>query len=457
MDVKLNEFRKTGTTLAFCAVAFMGLAQEVVVIDKDQQTASLFNYDDPFSLVSLVKFNWIEEITPMDSNAIQHLKELNWLDSVYYFDGKAVTTPLIDEDPDSPNFGEPLTFEDPETGMITFIYPETPRYYYDVDDITRILLYKGQVLNPITGEKYFGIKEIGFAKKYLNDKKYTVTMKIPFAYLMRMDAFKTIVKLPEEVKKELSDRTNERSLFNQVMEDRLSRREKGLTHERDTARRDVIKMDYYDPCFRIMSHGFSRFRLPKNSWGAESKGYQPSGIAIKHCFQVPFTSFDEKIMKEYFNVTDTTIVDATPLINEDPTSPDFGEPLTKKDENGNLTYVYPEESFTFYVDFEPKNAFVLIDFNYMDAKNKRNFGQLPEQLLFTGATENEEHMVFNVYFFEENIKALNKRVELSKFNEFISSLPTYDKLNWRKLIVSQSNKTEGLLEVGSKTWNKQFN
>lgn len=457
MDVKLNEFKKTVTTLAFCAVAFMDLAQDVVVIDKDEQTTSLFNYDDPFSLVSLVKFNWIEEIKPMDSNAIQHLKELNWLDSVYYFDGKTVTTPLIDEDPDSPNFGEPLTFEDPETGMITFIYPETPRYYYDVDDITRILLYKGQVLNPITGEKYFGIKEIGFAKKYLNDKKYTVTMKIPFAYLMRMDAFKTIVKLPEEVKKELSDRTNERSLFNQVMEDRLSRREKGLTHERDTARRNVIAVDYFDPSFKIMSYGFSRFRLPLNEWGEKAQGYNTHSIAFKHSFETPFTSFDEKIMDKHFNVIDTTIQGLSPLIDDDPNSPNFGEPITEEYEDGTLHYVYPEESFPFYVDFEPRNTYVLLDFTYMDTKHKRNFGLLPEQILFTGAYEDKEHLIFNVYFFEENMVPLNNRVELNKFNQFCADLPTYDKLPWRMQIINSFDNAKDLQEVGSKSWNIQFN
>lgn len=457
MDIKLIGMKR----LLLAATAFMfaatNWAQEVIVIDKDEQNKDIFNYDDPYSLVSLVKFNWIEEMTPMDSSSVAHLKNKGLLDSVYSFEEVYSPSPLLDEDPDSPNFGEPLTHEDPETGVISFVYPPVPISYYDVDDITRILLFKGQVQNPVTGEQYSGIKEIGFAKKYEKDKKYTITMKIPFSYLMRMDAFKVLVKLPEDVKQELSDRENESSLFNQIKDDRHSRRLKGLTHERDTARKNVIKMDYFDPCFQIMSHGFSRFRLPKNNWGGKSKGYQPNGIAIKHSFQVPFTSFDEKILANNFDVIDTVIIDTTPLIDEDPNSPNFGEPLTKKDEDGNLTFVYPEESFTYYVDFEPKNAYVLIDFNYMDTENKRNFGQLPEQLLFTGATENKEHLVFNVYFFEENNKAMNKRVELSKFNEFVTSLPAYDTLNWRKLIVSQSNNTEGLIEVDSKTWSKQFN
>lgn len=457
MDIKLMDMKRRLLAAIACLFAVTNWAQEVIVIDKNEQNKDIFNYNDPYSLVSLVKFNWIEEITPMDSNSVTHLKEIGMLESVYSFEEVYSPSPLLDEDPDSPNFGEPLTYLDPETGYITFVYPPPPISYYDVDGITRILIFKGEVQNPVTRERYEGIKEIGFAKKYGIDEKYTITMKIPFSYLMRMDGFKALVNLPEEVKDELADLTNERSLFNQIKKDRFAKRRHKVVFEPDTATKDVIKMEYFDPSFQIMSHGFSRFRLPTNSWGEKSKGYNPQGKATKHCFQLPFTSFNEKILADNFEVIDTTVYGRSPLLDEDPSSPNFGEPLTEEDENGNLTFVYPKESYTYYVDFEPKSAYVLLDFNYVDTQNKRNFGILPEQLLLTGAYEDKEHLIFNVYFFEENNRILDKRVELNKFDEFCASLPTYDTLNWRKLIVSQSNSTEGLIEVGSKIWNRQFN
>lgn len=456
MDIKLTTMKKLLIT-AFCGFSLLGFTQETIVIDKDNSNQSLFDYNDPFSLVSLVKFNWIEEISGMDQTTIEYLTKKNLIDSVYFFDGEQITSPLITDDPNSPNFGEPVTKVDPQTGIESFVYPAPERTYYDVDDISRILIIKDTVRNFITGEKYFGIKEVGFAKKYESDKKYTVTMRIPFEYLMRMDAFKALVKLPEQVKKELSDKSNERSLFNQVKKDRFERRSRRVMYDLDTAAKNPINMNYVVPAYRIMSHGFTQFRRSRNLAGMESEMYRTNSIAFKHAFDVPFTSFDPKILYDHFEVLDTVFYGRSPLIDEDPNSPTFGEPMTKENENGQLSFVYPKEEYTYHVEFEPASAYVLMDFCYMDERTNRNFGMLPENLIFTGNAGDKEHLIFTVYMYDENLSKWAKRIDMEAYNDFVKSMPTYGQLEWRRILLDQSSGNNTIMKQGSKEWQKQFN
>ncbi|MFZ9028483.1 MAG: hypothetical protein ACO2Z9_05665 [Crocinitomicaceae bacterium] len=444
-------------TSIFCGFCLSGLSQETIIIDRDNSNRPIFDYDDPFSLVSLLKFNWIEEINGMDSPTIEYLTKKKLIDSVYFFDGEQITTPLIEEDPKSPGFGEPVTVVDSETGMETFVYPAPERTYYDVDDISRILIIKDTVRNFITGEKYYGIKEVGFAKKYESDKKYTVTMRIPFEYLMRMDAFKALVKLPEEVKKELSDKSNERSLFNQVKKDRYERRSRRIMYQRDTAAKNPIDLNYSLPDYRIMQNGFTRFRRSKNLAGIQSEMYRTNSLAFKHSFDVPFTSSDPKILYSHFEVLDTVFYGRSPLIDEDPNSPTFGEPLTKENENGQLSFVYPKEEYTYHVEFEPESAYLLMDFYYIDGKRSRNFGIVPEHLIFTGDAGDKEHLIFTVYMYDENLDKWGKRIDMEAYNDFVKSIPTYDQLEWRRILLNQASNNNALMRQGSKEWQKQFN
>ena len=65
--------------------------------------------------------------------------------------GEPGTDPLIDEDPESPNFGEPLIVTDPETGMQSFVYdPPSPA-------IGNSGIYKSKKKNWFLQPEYFAV------------------------------------------------------------------------------------------------------------------------------------------------------------------------------------------------------------------------------------------------------------------------------------------------------------
>ena len=210
--------------LAFIIFQIVTFAQEnrkITIIDKTEANKAIFDYNDPFSLVSLIKFN--DLINPhgiLDFKTEFDFSSLPYLEVYNPF--SAPLKSMID-------FEDSLYID--ADGEVFYVYPAPDRIYYDVEGITRIVLIQDSVRHEITGENYFGLSEIAFAKKYGTSPKYDIVLKFDFQDFIKMDAFKVLQKVPNKYLEKLIDLEDSKSALSILKKNCLEAYEKDLKNK----------------------------------------------------------------------------------------------------------------------------------------------------------------------------------------------------------------------------------
>ncbi len=180
----------------------------VSIIDKTEETKNIFDYSNPFSLVSLLSKNHLYGINTLDSI---FFKQKRRIDTTLIFSTKEFMrvdssgVPIFQTDSIS---GKELVFLNPNTGLSEPKLVSPWIYYFDFQSLSRLVIYEDTVEHKQTGEKRLEIVKIGFAKKYLNENKYDVVFTLPYAFIRYIDAFKVLKKLEDSEVKNIIHDTN---------------------------------------------------------------------------------------------------------------------------------------------------------------------------------------------------------------------------------------------------------
>ena len=186
----------------------------ISIIDKSDKTKGLFDYSDPFSLMSIISTNKLHDIKPLPFYAEERILKENpsvqfqHTTPIQQYDAQG--QPLLQVDLD----GEPLIRMNPQTGVDEMV-PAPPIYHnYDLTEITKIIVFEDTLIDPITNKSYFGIDKIGFAKKYPGSSKFDVVCVLPFELVSKLDGFNIFFKLTQEETKSIL--LNKNSFYQQI-------------------------------------------------------------------------------------------------------------------------------------------------------------------------------------------------------------------------------------------------
>jgi hypothetical protein len=179
--------------------------QRISIIDKNDKNAALFDENNPYSLVNIVKQVPFSRFEPTSWSIMNRSymtdkdreKATVSVDSTIVgligVDGEDSLIPVLDET------GKPIIDESGNYLWQRLYESVYAIEYVDLSNISRLVLYEDWMQHAVTGESYYGIKTLGFAKKYPNEQKYDVVLKVPFEELCKMNGVQFLEKMDRKL------------------------------------------------------------------------------------------------------------------------------------------------------------------------------------------------------------------------------------------------------------------
>lgn len=131
----------------------------VFVIDKDSINTSLFDENDPFSLISQIHSSYFPEPIGISKSTTERLtRDGNQSLEFYYLDDHDI--PMADS-----QGHDSLTVD--RDGIMWVVYFPRQIRYYDQSDITRLVFYENTHIDLISQQKVTTISHVGLAKDIL--------------------------------------------------------------------------------------------------------------------------------------------------------------------------------------------------------------------------------------------------------------------------------------------------
>lgn len=141
---------------------------QILVIDKAQNTTAIFDESNPFSLVRLIRQNYIKNVSPMSVLTAERLQA----------QGANLPIALLGPLPETPLTNQYFRDSIGEDGQL--VYPPRAEYYFEVNDIDRIILFLKDNENQKNGLTINSISHVAFCKKFGDNDKYDVVLSFPF-------------------------------------------------------------------------------------------------------------------------------------------------------------------------------------------------------------------------------------------------------------------------------------
>lgn len=313
-------------------------SQELIVIDKNAETDLLFDASNPHSLIGLINAKnkyFIRKATDgiQESDITRlGLKE----EELEQIIGMPGTIPIVDEDPNSPNFGENLIYTHPVFGYQSFLYDPPDTIYFTTQYVNRIL---------VEIDTSFFKKPVSTIVLAIHKNDATIpVLTIKGLDLFSLNGFSFVRDFSPEETKSLSS-MDSNSYFGRAK--KLSQLEFGLSGLDFFPENDSFIQFNYNT--RLFSYA------PNLNWDYRFYGWED----IQEGFEDTIHQFFNSAIVKHFEGT-------VPLINDDPNSPNFGQNLVLYDSiSGIYSFVYdPSYYLLFWLDFEPTFiAFEQIEIN----------------------------------------------------------------------------------------------
>ncbi len=395
-------------------------AQNAIVIDNNKKHQSIFDGDDPLSFISLVRSNSYNigymEIEGMSQEARASLSEKD-KENITQFIGKPGTVPLIDADPESPNFGNPLIVTNPETGMQSFIYDAPDTVFTMLDNIDRIVIYlengDGPALERATRLSYFK----------LIDGAYHSVLSVNAQDVLSFDGFSYYRQLDDKLTSELL--SHEPTSMRSVMRKEALKQKEMYDGSKFARWRYDLKQNYF-PADGILFGFYSWGKMPVNmeKWEAERDVMYPRLSSKAEDAQYPFglhlgsgivqdTAGRAALLAGFDEVHSDFEVSDKPLIDNDPNSPTFGlaSIVVNPDGSESVQYPAPKEVF-FWLEYSNAKMFVKESFHSVDNTSETTV----DAIYFTTKVDGQEEVIsvmpfresFQEYFVDHEKLTLNE-------------------------------------------------
>jgi len=347
--------------------------QNVLVIDKQENNKALFDDKNSYSLLSILKNNLgilgYYELEGIGIEKVSQLRNNGYGASISRFVFPVSGGPLKDM------YGEDsVAFIN---DGYNFVYAPPDTIYCDLNEISRMTLeYEsgdGSIKNRLT--------RINLWKLYSGDSKMTRVYSSEAKDLLRLDAFKHVTKLSSELSKSLSDLSNPESFWSIMKKapEQISKKEASDNEKVDLfleTKHQYFLPDYGELYWVAIANRFSdRIHRITSEEGLHTYSEDDDPV-----LKMPFVPLDsariegteefEQVHNQFNSCYFSYYHSDTPLIDEDPESPDFGYELITIDSNGMESFVYPEpEKVYFWVDYDDAEFFVSEDIQYSSEFN----------------------------------------------------------------------------------------
>lgn len=205
--------------IAFFVFGYSTLSQGVVVIENTADNAILFDENDPDSFLYFFKSNAhffgylnLEGISYSDMNLLDEEQKKTLVQYI----GAPGMVPLINEDPNSPDFEEYLIVLD-EDGLETYVYDAPDTVTVDLADIARITFN----YNEADGSIWDSITKMTLWKK--NDQAYYQVLSLEGWGTLSFVGFSVIRPLEAGLNDELINPNNPKSMWNVMRDSSVNR------------------------------------------------------------------------------------------------------------------------------------------------------------------------------------------------------------------------------------------
>lgn len=370
--------------LSFLFVFGCSMSQNLLVIDKSEKTAILFDETNPKSFVSLLQWNapylGYFDKTGIATNDLQTLSTEQRA-ALIPFVGPVSELPLVDEDPNSPDFGEYLLYADPETGDVSFVY-DADTMYVDFEGISRIVLEYRDGKQPLLER----VVSVTFCKIYTTE--YVPVLKVEGNSILSLHGFQFFDQIAPEVHDQHILSTP-KGYWDQLRDSSYSQNKFDVTPTVDYFSGSYLvplwygysaqplEVETYDG---VKELSFGRFEeLPEYPFDFL---YGDSLVFLENSLDLILASFDSvHYFVEEFD---------TPILDDDPDSPNFGDYMTYLDSNGVLSLVFPEpETYIEWVEFEPYRSYSVSTFK----NTGHGLETVVDKMLFSNQDQFGEHLI----------------------------------------------------------------
>lgn len=369
--------------LHFCTIFFLfsltfnSHSQDVYVIDKSEKTKLLFDESDPRSFINVLQSNsYVISDLKKKGISLEDLEKFTNDEKSYFVrcEGEQSTEPLIDNDPESPGFGEEVILLDTATGDYYFAYPDPDSLLFSLQDIDRVVLEFEE--GKETAMEF--LQETTFFRK--KEGEYIPVLQLYGAQWLHMDGYQLITEVPEEVKESMLAK----GYWEQLRDTSVN--------WKDEYRKEIYFLhyqhyrgDYYTP-IRDLDNYDDRFaycyaeetNVPyKDEFIVEMMDHPNEEVEFMR------TKFDSIVA--YYEYSEF------PALNEDPDSPTYGEWLYVIDDEGNMRYLYYQDPVFQWIEFEP--TFYL--FEVLTNQTGTEMNSLKSELIATSEADGVQQQVLN--------------------------------------------------------------
>ncbi len=365
-------------------ISSLASSQNFLVIDSSEKTMDIFDYDDPRSFVSVLLWNY-NYLSYFDKTGIQptdleQLTKEQRAELIPYV-GPQSADPVVNNDRQSPGYGDYLIEEDPETGDLSFVYPPRDTVFVDLKGITRMVLEYEEGKEPLLGR----ITRVTLSKKYA--REYVPVVQFEGNEILNLNGFQFFTEiLPQDVTESKS--SAEKSYWRQL---------------EDSSK--INSDDYYlDLDFFPMSSLFSLWTgmevLPQCMLAADPRE-EPYYALYDDPNRFPFDfwygeslfdryDFLEELRADFDSLEYDEYQSDVPLLDYDPDSPNFGEYLTVTDSSGIVYFLYPAPEIDFHwVHFTPSKSYAIASLSL----EEKGIDIVTEKRMFTRVDATGEHLV----------------------------------------------------------------
>jgi hypothetical protein len=381
------------------------VSQNQFTIENNAKNAAVFDTDNPNSFMSFLKFN-SGYLSEFDTRGISEetLYSLSTEDkeSLVMYIGSPGVRPLIDDDPNSSNFGENLVTID-ENGFEAYVYDAPDTLWTDYNGISQITFDYADG----KGSVWDRIDRVTFSKKYNN--KLCKVLSLSRKGFLSFDGFSYLYPLKTDINKVLTDSSNPDSFWSVLRNESMTNYELKKKGQSVVSRKfnmymfpgDGLRIGYYNyeygPIYWYINGGTRKFSAFED--GIYLSEQKPFSLNLAAELDRDSTAREENHLL-FDNVYMLYLSGSVPLIEEDPNSPDFGENLIKTNALGEQEFVYDEPMPTYYwIDYS--DVVIYASQNFHTEKESGVIKPYMKDLYFTKEIEGQHQLVSHIEYSEE--------------------------------------------------------